>query len=708
MKFKKIILIVFSFSVIIALFTVFQRVQIEQKYKYAEITLDYNEIEKLSKHSDNSIEWWLQKFNNMGAESTVILEETINSLIDTGKDIKAEIVIDAKKRYNWEQDYCYEVVEAINKDEIDLYDGLLIVNDEEMYNYLVEGLENRYNNNFFKTYKDDNIFYIVIDGTVDDLLYGQIIKTFDNTGKGVSEKQLIVDTKIFNVGIGYDIDKIDNAKKAGLDIILRPINFTRINENLVDAYVNENEKYDINPRVYIAYGKEILGYPKNEDKLIKYVNENNIVPVMIESGNQREHIEQLGLYELVENTDYEAARGFTLWDYIRKRYKFYNYEGAEEIENSLYRAITERNIRIVYFKPFLEGNNKILTDIDEYEKTFSNLSDRLGRHNIKIGKLSTMSEFGIGNIRLLIITLGIALAGAYLFIELFNIKNNIKKIIYILAMLSPFIIFLSRNIAEKGFSFLASIIFSGLGIYYLTIKANEVFNNNKDLGIGGIIKKSTITLLVVSIFSITGALFVTSVLSNTRYMLEMDIFRGVKLSQLIPFVIFILAYFMKFLNKENRKNAMKTIVNIAKQEIKVYYVAILALIAVVGYIYISRTGHETSVQPSEIEMIFRNFMENILIARPRSKEFLIAFPAIFSAIFAANKKLPLVTFIFLLASVIATSDIINTFCHIRTPIYLSLIRTIISIGFGIVLGVIAVIILNFLYKFYIKILENIK
>jgi hypothetical protein len=221
--------------------------------------------------------------------------------------------------------------------------------------------------------------------------------------------------------------------------------------------------------------------------------------------------------------------------------------------------------------------------------------------------------------------------------------------------------------------------------------------------------KSSIVLTISVGISLIGAVFVNSMLGDVKYMLEMDIFRGVKAAQIVPFGIFFVIYLVYFLNK-NSKSAFKSSIDIIKvllnKDIKIYYAIIAALIGVVGYVYISRTGHETSLQPSNIEMIFRNFMENVLFARPRTKEFLIAFPAIFAAIYSASKKSDFFTGIFMLTAAIGTSSVINTFSHIRTPIYLSLARTIIGLGFGIVIGCIILLLMNCIYILHKKIQER--
>ena len=169
-------------------------------------------------------------------------------------------------------------------------------------------------------------------------------------------------------------------------------------------------------------------------------------------------------------------------------------------------------------------------------------------------------------------------------------------------------------------------------------------------------------------------------------------------------------FIIYFMNKDDDsvKSIVNTTVKVLNKEIKVYFGIIAALVGGAAFIYISRTGHETNIQPSNIEMITRNFMEYVLLARPRTKEFLIAFPAIFAAVFAASKKSEFFTGIFMLAGAIGTSSVINTFSHIRTPIYLSFARTVIALGFGIVIGCVLVLVCDLSYRVFMKVQERLK
>ena len=712
LKVDKIVLILICLTLIVGLYTLYQRVEIEKQYKTTEIVLDYNEMKKFADSSNNDLSYWMRKFREFGAKSVAIQEETIKLLIEAGYSLRAQMVSELIKEYKWQEDYNREIVRAISESEISPFDVIVTTEDEEIYSYILSGLKERYADEFYQTHIFDNVYYIVLKGIVDDVYYTELEKTVNLAGKGVYEVQKAVDSRLMNIGIGYDSEKIAMAKDAGLDVILRPINFPASNEKLVDVYKAANEKYGLEPRIYLVHGKEVLGYPNNEDKLLNYIKEENIAVALIESGTQRQHLEQEGLDELVEDSGYQALRAFTMWDFIRERNRYYNYEGAEEIENTMFRAVTERNIRVIYFKPFFEekDSTKFLTDVDEYERTFKSLENRLSAHNISFGKAKAMEYFTIGSKRMAVLAFGITLAAVMLFIKMFNIKHKFADYLYLFALPAALIPLVMRKLAEKGFAFGSAVVFSGLAIYFFMIQIKRIYESEEKYSNLQIIVYSALILAGSVAIALAGAVFVVSMLADVKYMLEMDIFRGVKFAQILPFGIFIIMFIIYFMNKDEDsvKGVVNTTVRFLNKGIKIYYGIIAGILALAGYIYISRTGHETEIQPSNIEMITRNFMEYMLLARPRTKEFLIAFPAIFGAVFAAGKKSEFYTGIFMLAGAIGTSSVINTFSHIRTPIYLSFARTVIALVFGIVIGCVLVLVCSICNRAFVKIQERLK
>ena len=154
--------------------------------------------------------------------------------------------------------------------------------------------------------------------------------------------------------------------------------------------------------------------------------------------------------------------------------------------------------------------------------------------------------------------------------------------------------------------------------------------------------------------------------------------------------------------KERRSNTLqlRDIGAAMRWTIPVWAMLLAAAVALVGYYYLARTGHETDVKVSTLEIVLRNALENLLLARPRTKEFLVAFPSIMLAVYCAVRRLPFWTALFGLAGTIGLTSICNTFMHIRTPLYLGFVRTGYSVVLGLVLGAVLIGCFELLYRLF--------
>ena len=132
------------------------------------------------------------------------------------------------------------------------------------------------------------------------------------------------------------------------------------------------------------------------------------------------------------------------------------------------------------------------------------------------------------------------------------------------------------------------------------------------------------------------------------------------------------------------------------KNLKLYHFVIGICILTVLYIYITRSGNGGNA--SEFELKIRAFMEKVLYVRPRTKEFLIGYPALFMAYYLYNKNIKNYQYILILGS-IATMSTVNTFTHLHTPFLYSLLRTIYGVVFGAGIGILYIFIFNVLIKF---------
>ena len=115
--------------------------------------------------------------------------------------------------------------------------------------------------------------------------------------------------------------------------------------------------------------------------------------------------------------------------------------------------------------------------------------------------------------------------------------------------------------------------------------------------------------------------------------------------------------------------------------------ALLGVVMLGALVMALRSGNVSNVPGWEVA--FRDFVENMLIVRPRTKEFMIGYPALVIYWFTVRKGLiPYYREVLRLAAALAFCSAVITFCHFHTPLYLSVIRTLNGWWLGLLIGVV--------------------
>ena len=715
MKRNPIILAVLILSILTLGITIGDRVKVESSNKSVDIALDYGEFADMAEQSDKELSWWFKKFANLGIGHVGLQEESLESLLLEHNELKSYMGWEFLQEVSLNPNEFSDVLNNIKYENINEHDVVIRTRKKELFDFIYRGLRSRYNKGY-EILSQNEDYIILLKGELEDVLYEQDTKLVNYENKLSGFRKKPVSSKIMNIGLGFDENKIALIKESGLKVLPRPYTNPKwYSEKYIKAVFEDFKTYDMVPDVLISGRPEVLGYPENIDLIKEYMLENDIKAAMIESSVQRGHLEEEGLDLLVRSLDYNAVRTFSVWPYIQERYKYYNYEGPEEIENSLYRAVTERNIRFIYFKPIKLDETNIrhykflyLTEFEEYEKLFNRFEKRLSNHGITIGPSSTMKSHRVRIAKQSLMSMGIVAAGIILLDSFIKINKKQKYILLILGtglITAGFVI--RPMIMDKILALGASIVFPSLAmVYFCKLCFKYIHKDEDEEKLYMKILYSIKDLLIISVISLLGGLFVAAILSHIEYLLEMDIFRGVKIAQLIPIIIYMASYMAYFGYKRDKDDVkepglrLSDIKRLLLEDIKIVYIIISVIILGIGYVYIARTGHETKIQPSVTELILRNILEENMLARPRTKEFLIAFPALMISIYLAKSKLRHFIFFGGLATVIGQTSIVNTFSHIRTPIYISVVRTMYSLLFGIILGIIYILVLELLIKVY--------
>jgi hypothetical protein len=176
--------------------------------------------------------------------------------------------------------------------------------------------------------------------------------------------------------------------------------------------------------------------------------------------------------------------------------------------------------------------------------------------------------------------------------------------------------------------------------------------------------------------TIIGILIAWGIFSGSPALLGIDKFRGIKALYIISYGMLILFY----LNDKNGGfNFKKPIISLG---------GILGLILFAGAIFvlINRTGNTSIIPIPEWELSFRIWLEQALWVRPRTKEFLIGFPALI--IGGGIKALGLDKWskLFYIVALLGMVSIMNTFSHFHVPALISIVRSLEGMIIGIILG----------------------
>lgn len=175
-----------------------------------------------------------------------------------------------------------------------------------------------------------------------------------------------------------------------------------------------------------------------------------------------------------------------------------------------------------------------------------------------------------------------------------------------------------------------------------------------------------------------GGVCVAGMLVGLEYMLRVEAFQGVKLAMFAPIAI---VGWLLLQEQGGIQRHLKSPVTWMAAIIGVLALVVLALLA-------TRSGNDNPAAVSSLELNFRSLLDRVLLVRPRTKEAFFGHPALLIAAFLmANRprSRPWIALL-ILAGMAGQTSMVNTLCHLHTPVVLSLMRNLVGLIVGGILG----------------------
>ncbi|NLY83126.1 MAG: hypothetical protein GX084_00720, partial [Acholeplasmataceae bacterium] len=256
---------------------------------------------------------------------------------------------------------------------------------------------------------------------------------------------------------------------------------------------------------------------------------------------------------------------------------------------------------------------------------------------------------------------------------------------------------LARQVLARG----AATVIPVLSLNYVLNIWDNYHGGAKRLS--AVLASATWQLALAVALSLIGASFVGAILGDIRFMLEIDIYKGVKLTFILPillmFVLCIRRYSL-FEGDDENKNVLMRLESILSRPLTLKVLFAAAVLGFIAWVFIGRSGHTAGVPVPDIEIKLRLFLEEVMYARPREKEFLVGHPAFYLAAFAVYNKFPrLISVAFILGAVIGQGSLVQTFAHMRTPIIMSYVRALDGLALGAAMGICALTVFALFYPY---------
>jgi len=471
------------------------------------------------------------------------------------------------------------------------------------------------------------------------------------------------------IGLGWNVELIRLLKEKGFRVVLRPRNWQGITPDVLEGLLSD-PVYDQGEGL-VFFGDQVLGNGNSQSlkDVAAFLQRKKLF------WGYTEFVGQKG-----ETTLANLVPEWTIRVHSIPPDEIKNYTPQEARERFL-RAVKERSIRLLYVRFFTDPS------YDLWQKNYSyitSLFSDLKANGFIRGIVHPLSPFLPPLLTLFLLAFSVALTSAVLYDFFFPGK----WIIFIVAFLAMGgTLFQNQLLSLRIIGILAGIVYPSLAVFILL----DGFQQKKN---------QVAPIFYAFLVALTGGLVVSTGLYHWLYVLRIEQYSGVKTSMIIPLLLVALYLFKSgYLGRSVRAVVMGNL--------KRYEFVILMVLAGGFVLYLTRSGNFPLIPAGLVESKMRLLLERFLFMRPRSKEFLIGYPALWLLLSLRRYDYqPLFKAVLWLGVTVGFITFFNSFCHIHTPFLFILLRffNAFILSFGVFVGYylvirVSMVIWNWLSRF---------
>lgn len=642
---RKWLWIIVIIGLIASIPVIYDRVTTESSSKNVELVFDYRDLVDVAAyqvHPQDFIDEKLTELKNAGISTMAMFESTLDEFRKSRR-----IMI-------------YSSLDVAN-----MSGGILPEN--ENYTYIL-----------FTNEENKEVLTPVIADTFRRLDIP--VRTWTHEGK----EGLVIETPVENANLKPmmpDPITMSDLVDRGFSIMPRLGDSLPYDQQSVAQLMDMFESFGV--KRILFEGDKVKGYNDNGElrslsSFAELLNQHGIGLAAIENLKVPQH----GFSTLAYLTDYNVVRLISLSEHDANL-------SPKVIADRFTLATKDRNIRMIYLNaaPSRSALQAAVTD------PLDNLLDALGEEGNAVERMKE-NGFTIGQAE----PFKVHETPGQKYYKAVVVVGSIAMIALMVSYFIPFLTLpafvlgilgsgglyvLRPSLMEQGVALLVAISAPTIAMVLAVRRINAMQLRNSELSVRERVTQALVLFVRTSLLSFLAVPFMIALLNNITYALVIEQFRGVSLLHLAP--IALTAFYVLFYRKALSMAFVRKLLN---EPITLLWILAAGIIGMVGYYYLTRTGNSGSVTP--IEMVLRTFLEDTFGVRPRNKEFLLGHPMFILGAFIALKYRNGI-YLMIIAS-IAQLSMVDTFAHIHTPAHLSLIRGVLGLGLGLIVGLIAIVV----------------
>lgn len=656
-RYNPVLLVLIAIGLAAALVVNWQRHGVEQANSRVEMVMDYEDIVELAQTEGVPLDTLMRQFKEAGVTTLAVYETTLEKLAKSGR--------------------------------LTVLSGAQLA-DAERAGYAVDpalGVSNISTQNL----------YVIGDGPVFEETWSDLIRRLgpervilkDTTPRRKVLEVLANPEKVMKWNLGLPTHELKAASGYGFNVIARPTNYTKVRPEDVEAVFARLQGIP-NVTGIMFVGEEVLGYPDLLPLTAQRMKEQGLTLAMIEHPLQLGFVRQEGLLPLATLVNYQAARVYVIPKDEQPKLK---------VAEAVHRWVVtdqERNIRINLLRKYDKaepGQTVVETNL----AYVAAVKQGLAAKGFTLGPAGTFAPYFPAAWLLALVVTGATAAGV-LYLTLvypFAPRWQYLLVALIAAVLTAPLLKGGGTLTRQAAALASAILMPVLAMTWQLDRWRRR-PPTRHASLGRILGDGVASLTLTVLLALTGGLYVGALLGDVRFLLEMEIYRGVKLTFVAPLVLITVVYLTRydlFGGSEVRgiRDLWRQVALLLNCPVKIKTLLAFAVAAVVLWVFVGRSGHTAGVPVPAIEIKLRTFLEQVMYARPREKEFLIGHPAFFLAVMALYHNWPRVLhYVLVVAATIAQGSLVETFAHLRTPVFMSLVRGLDGLAVGMVFGVLAV------------------